>query len=473
MSGSSLRRRLLWLVISTLAAVLVPLGIISFRATLVEVNELSDARLAQSARTVDLLVREAGVEALHEDPGSAEDEPLPQHTLIPIGGHEVEAEVGFRVTDATGAVRMESANFAALPRTGSSREGFGTLWLDGMQWRTYTLNDPALGVTIRAGERYDSRNDITRMLWLDHALPLLLGLPLVAVLVGWAVRRGLRPLDRLADALRRRAPGSREPIDLAQVPPELHTVIAALNDQLARLENALERERRFSADVAHELRTPITTSLISVETAIGSHDATGIEIALTQTQQALTMLARRVEQLLALARIEAGAAAVPAAHDLRDIAMEVIDELALPIADWNVELSLALPPQPLMVEGFAAGLAALLRNLVENALRHVPQGGWVELRMEQQADTAVIEVIDNGPGIPPERRAEVFARFHREPGGRGDGYGLGLSIVQRVAQMHHARIELDDAPAGQGLCVRVHMPSGRTNPRAADAEQAA
>jgi two-component system sensor histidine kinase QseC len=247
------------------------------------------------------------------------------------------------------------------------------------------------------------------------------------------------------------------------LPPELRPMIAALNDQLARLEDALERERRFSADVAHELRTPIASSLINVETAIGSHDRAGTDLALGQTQQALTVLARRVEQLLALARIEAGAAAAHARVDLRDIAMEVIDELALPIADWNVELSLVLPPQPLVVEGFAAGLAALLRNLVENALRHVPQGGAVELRVEAQADTAMIEVIDNGPGIPPERRDEVFARFHREPGGRGDGYGLGLSIVQRVAQMHRARIELDDAPGGRGLCVRVCIPLARMN----------
>lgn len=461
MSAASLRWRLGWLVIATLAVVLVPLGIISFRATLVEVTELSDARLAQSARTVDLLVREAGLDALRARADRAA--PAPPRLTIPVAGHEVETEVGFRVIDASGAVRLESANFASVPRTTASPDGFGQLVIDAMHWRTYTLRDPASGITILAGERYDSRNDITRALWLDHALPLLLGMPLVALLVGWAVRRGLRPLDRLADTLRRRAPGSREPVDLTPLPPELQPMIAALNDQLARLEDALERERRFSADVAHELRTPIASSLINVETAIGSHDRASTDLALGQTQQALTVLARRVEQLLALARIEAGAAAAHARVDLRDIAMEAIDELALPIADWSVELALTLPPQPLVVEGFAAGLAALLRNLVENALRHVPQGGAVELRVEAQADTAMIEVIDNGPGIPPERRDEVFARFHREPGGRGDGYGLGLSIVQRVAQMHRARIELDDAPGGRGLCVRVCIPLARMN----------
>ena len=461
MSAASLRWRLGWLVIATLAVVLVPLGIISFRATLVEVTELSDARLAQSARTVDLLVREAGLDALRARADRAA--PAPPRLTLPVAGREVETEVGFRVTDASGAVRLESANFASVPRTTANADGFGELVLDAMHWRTYTLRDPASGIVILAGERYDSRNDITRALWLDHALPLLLGMPLVALLVGWAVRRGLRPLDRLADTLRRRAPGSREPVDLAPLPPELQPMIAALNDQLARLEDALERERRFSADVAHELRTPIASSLINVETAMGSHDRAGTDLALGQTQQALTVLARRVEQLLALARIEAGAAAAHARVDLRDIAMEVIDELALPIADWNVELALTLPSQQLVVEGFAAGLAALLRNLVENALRHVPQGGAVELRVEAQADTAMIEVIDNGPGIPPERRDEVFARFHREPGGRGDGYGLGLSIVQRVAQMHRARIELDDAPGGRGLCVRVCIPLARMN----------
>ena len=110
------------------------------------------------------------------------------------------------------------------------------------------------------------------------------------------------------------------------------------------------------------------------------------------------------------------------------------------------------------VQGYEAALAALLRNLIENAMHHVPTGGSVQLLLKRAAETAVIEVIDNGPGIPAERRASVFARFHREASGSGDGYGLGLSIVQRAAQLHNATIELLDAPSGRGLRVRVVIP---------------
>jgi two-component system sensor histidine kinase QseC len=115
----------------------------------------------------------------------------------------------------------------------------------------------------------------------------------------------------------------------------------------------------------------------------------------------------------------------------------------------------------LRIEGNEAALAALLRNLIENAMHHVPAGGQVQLSLAREADVVVIEVIDNGPGIPAERRASVFARFHREAGSGGDGYGLGLSIVQRAAQLHGATIELLNAPSGRGLRVRVAIPASR------------
>jgi two-component system sensor histidine kinase QseC len=250
-------------------------------------------------------------------------------------------------------------------------------------------------------------------------------------------------------------------VALEAAPTELRPVVQALNTQLDRLEDALERERRFSADVAHELRTPLTTSLISLEGAMGNDDPTDAATALGQAHQALNGLARRVEQLLVLARLESGAASRPhETVDLVALAGEVIEELAPMIGDRRVTVSLETPETALPVSGHAAGLRALIRNLVENALRHVDDGGHVMLAVGQLGHRAWIEVTDDGPGIPPERREEVFTRFHREQGGRGDGYGLGLSIVQRVAQLHRAEIELLDAAWGRGLCVRVSMEAG-------------
>lgn len=293
----------------------------------------------------------------------------------------------------------------------------------------------------------------------EFELPLLIGLPLLAWLVGWAVKRGLYPLETLTGELSTREPGSHAPIRLPAAPQELQPVLTALNGQLARLEDALERERRFSADVAHELRTPLASAMINLESAMTSTDPAELKTGLGSAQHGLARLARRIEQLLALARLEAGAASGQRNNvDLVAVAMDVIEELSAVIADSGVDLSFARLTPQVPVQGYEAALTALLRNLVENALRHVPRGGQVQLAIEQSQGMALIDVIDDGPGIPAERRASVFARFHREAGTHGDGFGLGLSIVQRAAQLHDATIELLDSPYGSGLRVHVAIP---------------
>ena len=199
--------------------------------------------------------------------------------------------------------------------------------------------------------------------------------------------------------------------------------------------------------------------MINLENAEASRDTREADVALAGARESLAALARRVEQLLSLARLEASSRVEQHADiDLVAVAQTVIEELAPLIGDSDVELDVALPSGALMVRGHAVALAALMRNLLENALRHVPAGGSVKLIVQREQAEAVIDVIDDGEGIPPERRAAVFARFHREAGSRGDGYGLGLSIVQRAAQMHDATIALLDSPYGRGLRVSVRIP---------------
>ena len=461
MKLASLHARLRWLILIVLVAVLVPLAVLSFHRTVTEVDELSDGRLAQSARTLQVLIKHAGIEALGGKQG--------QHMLVPIDatqprtthlhGDTFESEVGFQIFDHTGKVTLATANLASLPAPPADAPDFVDVLRDGYRWRIFTLRSKTGAVQVRAGERYDSRDDITHALWLQNSLPLLIGLPLLALLIGWAVRRGLRPLESLTSTLSAREPGSRQPVELADAPLELQPVVAALNGQLGRLEDALERERRFSADVAHELRTPLATAMINLESAASTSDRVELDSLLAQAQLNLAGLARRIAQLLALARLEAGAATgqrVPA--DLVMLAEDVIEELAPLIADSGVQLSLERQQAQVIVDGYAAALSALLRNLVENALRHVPAGGQVQLSIQQNAHESLIDVIDDGPGIPAEHRADVFARFHREADSRGDGFGLGLSIVQRAAQLHNATIELLDSPFGSGLRVRVAIP---------------
>ncbi|MBB3226492.1 two-component system sensor histidine kinase QseC [Luteibacter sp. Sphag1AF] len=463
MTSRSILSRLRWLIIGLMLLILVPLGIFSFRKTLNEIDELSDGRLAQAARTLDVLVQHVGIAALAR--GSDEHLSVPinavRNNALTVQGHTYESEVGYQVFDAHGSTILATENMAALPPPAGAgdAETFHDVQAGRHLWRVYMLTDTDAGVTIRVGERYDSRHDITHALWIEHGLPPLLLLPLLALLIGWAVRRGLRPLETLTNALSAREPGSRELIVLDDAPREIAPVVNALNTQIASIENALERERRFSADVAHELRTPLASTMINLENAMALAKGAEADLAIRSAHECLESLARRTEQLLALARLESGAAAGPrVALDMVDVVRDTLDDITPLIATGHVELSVTSLPDHVPLVGYGAALGAMLRNLLENALRHVPAGGHVGLSVTQDADTVTLEVVDDGPGIAPERREHVFTRFHREPGSGGDGLGLGLSIVQRAAWFHGATIELLDSPHGQGLRVRVRIP---------------
>jgi two-component system sensor histidine kinase QseC len=435
------------------------------RRTTNEVTELSDGRLAHSARPLQTLIDEIGVPALQRrnaEAGMVVPVTTKSTQEVVLHGHTYESEVGFQAFDRDGRTLIATGNMTMLPSPGEARFGFQNVQLGRYRWRLFTLPPTQDGVVVRAAERYDSRSDITMALWVEHGLAPLIALPVLALLVGWAVRRGLRPLDALAEKLVARKPGSRDTLDVAEAPRELGPVLDALNSQFTLLEEALERERRFSADVAHELRTPLASTMINLENAEASRDTREADVALAGARESLAALARRVEQLLSLARLEASSRSDQHADiDLLAVARTVIEELAPLIGDSDVELDVELADGPLVVRGHEVALAALMRNLLENALRHVPSGGSVKLIVQREQALAVIDVIDNGEGIPPERRAAVFARFHRESSSRGDGYGLGLSIVQRAAQMHDASIELLDSPYGRGLRVSVRIPLSR------------
>ncbi|WP_325051480.1 ATP-binding protein [Rhodanobacter thiooxydans] len=458
----SLRARLGWLIIAVMIAVLLPMAVLSYHRTLQEMNELSDGRLAQSARTLDVLIRHAGIDALRGD-GIDSNTRVPvvgtHGHRCPIQGTSCEPEVGFQVVDATGKIKLATTNFATPSLPSRASNTFEDIQVDGEVWRMFTLREAAGNLTIRVGERQDSRQEIEQTLKAQYVIPLALGLPLLALLMAWAVRHGLRPLEALARILKRREPGDRTPMTLQPAPRELQPVLSGLNTMLDRSVDALERERRFSADVAHELRTPLAATMLHMENALATGDPRFVSPSFVSAQHGLTELSRRVDQLLALARVEAGAASEGSTKvDLVAMTTGVIEELAPQIEVSGVELSLVGGSTALYVNGYEVALIALLRNLIENALRHVSVGGQVVVCLTRGAQAILIDVMDDGPGIPLERRAAVFARFHRESSGRGDGYGLGLSIVQRAAQLHGASIELLDSAFDHGLLVRVSIP---------------
>jgi two-component system sensor histidine kinase QseC len=226
---------------------------------------------------------------------------------------------------------------------------------------------------------------------------------------------------------------------------------------------ALNRERHFAADAAHQLRTPVAAALLNLENAAASDSEELRNIALQRAQDGLGRLQHLVNQFLELARWES-ADREPAreAVDLERCVREELEEAALLAADKDLELSIVIDAPGASILGWAPALHALTRNLIDNAFRYTPPRGRVEVSVSANESGALLEVSDSGPGIPPNERQAVLERFHQ--GSRADvhGSGLGLAIVRRVADVHDARVELGDSQFESGLCVRVQFPAWAT-----------
>ncbi|MGA7437109.1 MAG: ATP-binding protein [Luteibacter sp.] len=460
MTSHSLRARLTWLIIAVQIIVLIPLGALSYQRERNEMVKLLDGRLAQAGRTLGTLIAynrggysDADAQRAVQLATDAERGTV----VVSVHAKNYEPEVGFQAYDPQGTLIAATANLADLPAPKAGERGFSDLEYRGSRWRLFTLTN-RFNLTIRIGERAENRADITQGLILEHSLPLVVGLPLLALLAGLAVKQGLRPLDKLTQVLAARAPRSRTPISIDRSPDEIKPLILTLNQQLERLEDVIEREHRFAGDVAHELRTPLAATTIHLESAMIAQTSDELAYTLENARRSLGRLGRRIEQILAIARLEAGAAAdqrVPL--DLISLATEVVEELAPLIAEKDISLSLTHDDPVVRVAGHEVALTAMFRNLVENALRHTPDRSRVDIGVHRRRTQVLIDICDDGPGIAPEQRALAFQRFERGSDTTASGYGLGLSIVQRAVELHEGTIKLLDGPSGQGLLVRIRI----------------
>jgi two-component system sensor histidine kinase QseC len=456
----SLRARVVAFALLVIGVVLVPLGILSYRKAVQEFDELGDARLVQATRTIDVLAENAG---LRRAASTAPLDvlvwrsPFTERTITPRG-HAYEVRLGFQYWNDDGRLQLTSDNFQGVP-LGAAPPGFADIILGGGRWRVFTLRDTD-GDIVRVAERYDSRNSIARNLLWEHLTPMLIALPILALLLGWAVRRALRPLDSLSRDLSTRQPHEAKPIALPGAPRELEPVLASLNGLVERVHGALDRERQFAADAAHQLRTPLAAALLHLENAAAATEHAELRtVALHRASEGLGRLQHLVNQLLELARWES-TDRDPAreAVDLEACVRTEIEEAALLAADKDLEVSIVLQAAGVRVLGWEAALRALVRNLVDNAFRYTPAHGRVEVRVCATESGILLEVNDSGPGIPLGERDVVLARFRRGRNADVHGSGLGLSIVCRIAHLHGARVELRHSRFESGLQVRIQFP---------------
>ncbi len=460
---TSIRRLMLVSLIATVSLVTIAAAAFSYRVGLQEAGELFDAKLAHSARVLmslvdgslqDIARRESGeplvIDVWHGD-ASGEGE-----ALAFSDGHAYETKLAFQVRDPKGRLLLRSQSGPERPLA-PLRPGYVDREIDGQHWRSFSLRAPS-GFWYQAGEASDIRAEIAEEIAFGTLLPLLIALPLLAAMVWFIVTWSLRDLRKISDEIGERAPERMAPLRIERVPVEIERLVAAVNSLLGRLQDALARERRFTADAAHELRTPIAALKVHADNLRTARDADEAEESRQQLDRGIERIERLVAQLLILNRVEPSAAMpAPVAMDLDAIVDQQVEGLRALAEVRRIEFSVQTQPTHLLGDGPA--LESLVRNLLDNALRYTPEGGRVRVALSRADGAAVLCVEDSGPGIAPEARERVFERFHREPGSGVEGSGLGLSIVREVLALHRGAIELDPSPELGGLRVRIALPA--------------
>jgi two-component system sensor histidine kinase TctE len=282
-------------------------------------------------------------------------------------------------------------------------------------------------------------------------------IPIAAILSFLGLSRGLRPLRRLRNLIIRRRPGDLSPLTTQRVPEEVRPVLLALNEMMARLETNLQTQQRFIADAAHQLRTPLTGLKMQAELALNESDPVRLRRSMQMIAESADRAAHLTNQLLMLARTETSHDKLHRFEpvDLRALTRAVTIEWADRAMAKDIDISFEGGDWPHMSEGVPLLLREMLSNLVDNAVKYTPRGGRVTVRV-RSTEFVVLEVEDSGIGIPVEERSKVFERFYRVLGSDEIGSGLGLPIVQEIADLHRARIELLDGEQG-GTLFRVSL----------------
>jgi signal transduction histidine kinase len=430
---TSIRVRLLVSLLALLALAAVAMAAITYRNVLGETEAIFDYQLQQMA----LSLRDQGEIA------SAQADSL------------ADAQLDFviQIWTIDGRTIYASRAHSSLPQR--ALLGLHTLIVNGNAWRTYGVATRER--VIQVAQPVEIRQRLAARAAWRSVLPLLVIAPFAALAIWWLAAQNLAPLDRLARELRARDARSLTPLPTTRLPDEVAPLAQALNALLERLRSALDAQRAFVADAAHELRSPLTALKLQLELLRRESDAEGREAARAALAEGIARASRLVEQLLALARAEPDAAASAERVDLVAIARQAVAE-TLPFAQSrSVELEL-IAPGSAFVSGDALALGLLVRNLADNAARYSPPGSRVEVRVSGDAAAVLLQVDDSGPGIAEEERERVFDRFYRRADDGESGSGLGLAIVRSVVLAHGASIALESAPLG-GLRVSVRFPA--------------
>lgn len=454
MSGLRLRS---WSLRRTLLAVLLGLTLVLWvgSAAIVyvearrESQELFDQSLTETGHLllslVEKDVREHGLTGPIDLP--LRGQPNPHHYLL------------FKVRDAQQRVlyRNDAASDIALSR--SAPDGLSWTTIAGQRWRLFSLWDRQRSLQLLVAEPTSHRDDISRGFFYRIALFGLLLVALATIAIWWSIHRVFRVLQVSADEVSARTPHELADVNLSGAPAELHPLLLEINRLFGRVRHSRDNEQRFTADAAHELRTPLAAIKTNLQVLQRARSAQEREEFIAALGASVERATRLVNQLLALARLDPQAQEAVLALAPGDLAPLLARQeaqwqaLAVP---YGLALTVSMAPAPCALD--ADSLQILLRNLVDNALRYTPAPGAVAVSCGVEEGRSYLRVADTGPGIAPEMHERVFERFVRLGGAQLPGSGLGLSIVRRIAERHGAHIVLGAGLQGRGLALTVIFP---------------
>ncbi len=410
-----------------------------YQSSMEKAQSLFDSRLESTARLIASANSEQGIQQ-----GIAE-----QQTPYTY----------FQIWDSGGKQLLTRSRNAPGFVTGELSEGFHEVNFDSYRWRNFVYRDQHLNRWIVVAERIDIRYSLAEEVVLESLLPIVIAIPVAALIIWIAVGVGLKPLRQFADQVRGKRADDLSPIHLDKVPYELITVVSNTNALLGRLDDAFHREQRFASDAAHELRTPISVLKVHLHNLKQRLGEGGEDIALLKA--GIERMGHLIEQILALYRTSPDQASARFERlDLYKLAQNVI------AGDFvNFERkhqAISLEGESALVAGNRFALETLLQNLLSNANKYTPEGGEIRVSVRPLAESVELKVEDSGPGIPADQYPRVFERFYRVHGDRHDsgelGCGLGLTIVSHIVELHHGQIRLGPSSLGQGLAVTIEIP---------------
>lgn len=351
---------------------------------------------------------------------------------------------------------MFSFNTDSSTALTSLQQGYSDVNFDGYRWHAYTHRDLPSQRWIITAQRYDIRYTLAERVVLESVFPIVISIPIAGFIVWLLIGAGLRPVSKLANELKQKEASDLSPLELDRTPRELKSLKDSTNELLARLKASFEREKRFAADAAHELRTPISILKVQIHNLL--EELQNNSTSALQLKLGIDRMGHLVEQILDLNKTSPDLYMAQFEQlDLYELCQEVVSGSYEQFMVKNQQLELL--GEKTLINGDRFAIATMLKNLLSNSSKYTQEKGKIIVRVSKEAAGTSLKVIDNGPGIPIKDRARVLERFYRAGGDQHQndqpGCGLGLAIVQHIVNLHHATMELDEPESGAGLCVTI------------------